>query len=765
MKPAAVGSPFPGLRPFREEEEHLFFGRESQVDAMIDKLAATRFLAVVGTSGCGKSSLVNCGLRPALHRGLMTHAGSAWRMAQFRPGGNAIRALAAALAQPGVLFGEPAPGTVPLLELVESTLRMSKLGLIDIAEQARLPVGTALLLVVDQFEELFRYRQLGASDVHANHAATALVNLLLEVRERPDCPIHVVLTMRSDFLGDCTQFPGLAEAINSGQYLVPRLTRDERRAAIAGPTAVAGAQISPVLLTRLVNDVGDNPDQLSILQHALNRTWARWERDGGHGALELAHYEAIGTMAHALDQHAERAHAELSDERQRGICEKVFKALTDKAADPRGVRRPTPFATLCALADATPAEVTAVIDVFRKPSRSFLMPPAGEPLEGDTVIDISHESLMRVWERLRIWADEEAQSAQHYRRLAETARLHAVGSSSLWRDPELQLALDWREQTRPNEAWALRYHPGHAAAMAFLERSRTERDAERERELQAEREAATARALAASARVKNWAIGIILVLASVAGYFALVASRESEEANQEREVAKEQRRIADAQRDKAEQALSQFRIATAEKESADKLLEAEAKDNPRLRSSLQDKDRPTVYIQIQSAEQKPSADRLRQLLPQKGYKAPGIERVSIGPKKAELRYFRDSEKAAATELAGLLSKNSDIGEVQVKRVTGYETKSTQLPFELWYGSPTLFVVAGSFAQSDGANRMLARLTQSGFEARIINTGDYPNLRAGFSAVVLGPYWSEALATAQKQKVSGLVPDAYVKSGW
>ena len=114
------------------------------------------------------------------------------------------------------------------------------------------------------------------------------MNLLLEVREQATCPISVVLTMRSDFLGDCAQFPGLAEAINAGQYLVPRLTRDERRAAISGPIGVGGAEIAPVLLTRLVNDVGDNPDQLSILQHALNRTWAHWQhREWWHRAAGL----------------------------------------------------------------------------------------------------------------------------------------------------------------------------------------------------------------------------------------------------------------------------------------------------------------------------------------------------------------------------------------------------------------------------------------------------------------------------------------------
>ena len=341
-------------------------------------------------------------------------------------------------------------------------------------------------MVVDQFEELFRYRQLGAGQQEnvtgVSEEATAFVNLLLEAKEQTSYPIYIVLTMRSDFLGDCAQFPGLAEAINAGQYLVPRMTRDERRAAISGPVGVGGAEISPVLLTRLVNDVGDNPDQLSILQHALNRTWARWQNEGGgKGPLDLAHYEAIGTMAHALDQHAEKAYAELGTARQQQICEKLFKALTDKATDPRGVRRPTTLGTLCALADATAAEVTDVIDVFRKPSRSFLMPPAGEALEPETVIDISHESLMRVWQRLNDWADEEAQSAQIYRRLADTAALHAAGKASLWRDPDLQLALDWRDQSQPNETWASRYHPGFAAAMGFLTQSSEARKAERER--------------------------------------------------------------------------------------------------------------------------------------------------------------------------------------------------------------------------------------------------------------------------------------------
>jgi hypothetical protein len=494
------------LRPFREDEEHLFFGRESQVDTMIDNLARTRFLSVVGTSGSGKSSLVNSGLRPALHRGLMAKAGTSWRIAQFRPGSNPVRGMARALANKGVLFGDYKSEGVSLAEIIEATLNLSKLGLADIYEQAQLDEGVNLLVVVDQFEELFRYRKVKAASANGeqyrSQEAAAFVNLLLEARAHASVPIYLVLTMRSDFLGDCAQFPGLAEAINEGQYLVPRLTRDERKAAITGPVGVGGGRISPVLLTRLLNDGGDNPDQLSILQHALNRTWSRWQFEGrGEGPISLPHYEAIGTMTHALDLHAEKAYADLAHGRQQRICEKIFKALTD-ATDGRGIRRPTSLATLCALADASQAELIEVIDVFRKPSRSFVMPPLSESLERDAVIDISHESLMRVWGRLKAWAAEEAQSAHRYRRLWETAVEHAANKADLLRNPELQLSLDWREGAKPNAAWASLYGGDFDTVMRFLTDS--------------EREAANARKRARSKAVRT-CIGAVLALVAILG--------------------------------------------------------------------------------------------------------------------------------------------------------------------------------------------------------------------------------------------------------
>ena len=507
----ASSNPYPGLRPFEELEEYLFFGREQQINQMVDTLAAQRLLAVVGSSGSGKSSLVNCGLQPALHRGLMASAGSHWRMVRFRPGLRPIASLAASLAAVFPSAAAMASPDLSLADVIDTNLRLSRLGRVDIYGQMPFAPGQNLLVLVDQFEELFRYRALrdggtATGDQETLLEARALVNLLLTASGQRQRPIFVVITMRSDFLGDCAQFPGLPEAITAGLYLVPRLSREERRQAIANPALLGGSRIEPVLLTQLVNDVGDDPDQLSILQHALNRTWSHWQQRGGQGPITLADYQAIGTMATALDSHAEQTLADFVgiDSRDPGsegsdsgrphsgrpdsggaetilLCGRIFRALTDKASDPRGIRRPTTLAELRAIGGGDASTVDQLIDHFRRHDRAFLMPPASEALQADSVIDISHESLMRLWRRLDGWATEEAASAHLFLRLADAARRHGQGQASLWRDPELQLGLNWRNQEQPNPAWARRYDPDLPGALAFLDQSQEAREQERRR--------------------------------------------------------------------------------------------------------------------------------------------------------------------------------------------------------------------------------------------------------------------------------------------
>ena len=174
-------APYPGLRAFKREETDLFFGRDGCIDSMIERLAATRFLAVLGSSGTGKSSLVRTGLLPGLEMGLLPGPGSRWWVVDFRPAGEPLRNLARRLienrrAREG---GEPA-GEVSELDvnLLRARLARSSRSLIEWCREGHLPGGTNLLLLVDQFEELFRYE-----DYRGREEAEAFVTLLLESRQ------------------------------------------------------------------------------------------------------------------------------------------------------------------------------------------------------------------------------------------------------------------------------------------------------------------------------------------------------------------------------------------------------------------------------------------------------------------------------------------------------------------------------------------------------------------------------------------------------
>jgi tetratricopeptide (TPR) repeat protein len=546
--------PFPGLRPFEADEEHLFFGREGQSEEILRGLRQHRFLAVVGSSGSGKSSLIRAGLLPYLYGGFLTDGGSHWRVAIFRPGGNPIGNLAAALNDPSVL-GKPAARADAAGQdamLLEVSLRRSGLGLIEVARLARLPEREQLLIVVDQFEELFRFADATGKPGQDDDAA-AFVKLLLAASSQRDLPIYVVLTMRSDFIGDCARYRGLPEAITGGLYLIPRMTREQRRAAITEPVRVGGGTIAPRLVVRLLNDVGDDPDQLPMLQHALMRIWDYWTTHGGdRRPIDLDDYLQIGHMMGALSQHADEAYEGLPDDRLRATARRMFQALTEKGADNREARRPTTLAALAEVANAPVPDIIRIIEDFRQPGRSFLMPSASVAIDAGSVIDISHESLIRGWARLRKWVEEEAESAKIYRRLAETAALHEQGTAGLWHDPDLAHALAWRDKEHPNRAWAVRYHPGFAPAMSFLEKSRDERESERR-----EKEGKRKRALALS-------LGAAVVCASIALVAVvnwLSANRERDRAEQaliaaanERDHAEQAREAADNERDRAERA-------------------------------------------------------------------------------------------------------------------------------------------------------------------------------------------------------------------
>ena len=195
---ATIGCPYPGLRSFTRDESELFFGRDVQIDQLLELLQESRFLAVVGLSGCGKSSLIKAGLMADLEGGLMDYAGARWEMAEMRPGNHPFAALADSLLaeEPlGWRLRRRSMNGEAVIGFLRAALRGGPMGLVEVLHESSLPSNTNFLLLIDQFEEIFAARQEGAID-----ETDAFVALLLATAAQRAVPVYIVLTMRTDWL-------------------------------------------------------------------------------------------------------------------------------------------------------------------------------------------------------------------------------------------------------------------------------------------------------------------------------------------------------------------------------------------------------------------------------------------------------------------------------------------------------------------------------------------------------------------------------------
>lgn len=686
-------NPFPGLRPFGPEEADLFFGREQHIEELLQRLATSRFVAVVGTSGSGKSSLVMAGALPRLDGGFRTPFGSFWQVAQMRPGDDPIGNLAAALAGLKTRIKENAArnsiapkkgrentGAIRLA-FGETGLHRSRLGLVRAAGELGLEKRENLLVVVDQFEEIFRFRELRQN---ANRdTAAAFVNLLLTAARQTEVPVYILITMRSDFLGECVQFRGLPEVINQGQYLIPLLNRRQRRAAIEGPAGVASARVSSTLLQRLLSDAGIMTDQLPVLQHALMRTFDIWMQGmDTQKSIDLSEYEQAGGTESALAMHADEACRELNENELR-VAKVMFRCLADRNRDGRWVRRPCRLSEILAVADTNMHTLERVIETFTANARSFLvLQQTGEKQNPQTLVDLSHESLMRLWKKLQIWGEEEVRAAEQLQLLHDATERYEHDKGSLWSDPELALALKWQGEEQPNQIWANRYGIDYEKVKGFIRKSREVRDM-RAAELEHGRTAMLeqARALASAEQEKaeveknnavrlrrhtrqlrKWIVMVVVLAIAallVAGWATKAqlsaeaqkrkAEQETIRADKERDEAKEQkkrlleekqetdrqRKRAVAERERAEKARI---MALTEKEKADdaKFLAIEAQEKAEEAKGRAQRNRRKAEKEKKNANQaRESAAQSKEAL---AFEAAEKERLS---KKTERQKVKD----------------------------------------------------------------------------------------------------------------------------
>ncbi|MFI7416605.1 AAA family ATPase [Nonomuraea sp. NPDC049684] len=497
--PGRSGCPYRGLEPFRISDADIFYGREQLTHDLVAEVAARSAGGVVlvsGVSGAGKSSLLRAGLLPALARGAID--GSArWPQLVLTPGGDALTELAAHLAALGgrdaaevrhQLACRPHDSALTVRQAVLAAARHRHA---DGRTQAR------LVLVVDQFEELFTHADDDGGSAVAERERRAFITALHAMSssgaplEQPP-PAVVVAAVRGDFTDRLALYPELAAALGDGLFVVGAMSEPELRRAIIGPAHAAGLEIEPGLTETILADLRSadhgrryEAAALPLLSQALRNTYH--ESDKRH--LTLRDYGRSGSVTGAVRHSAEHVYRQLTPA-QRQIARKVFTRLVTLSAPGGPARRTVPRAQLAQLAPEDPVAVDDVLAAFAAQrlialSKTTSRSPAEDETEPDTREDptepqvrvepdsaeISHEVILTAWPRLRDWLDPYLDAKILMDQLDKDAddwSAHPPGAGKqalLYRGPRLSalLQLEQRAQAEPDT-----FPTPHATGQAFL---------------------------------------------------------------------------------------------------------------------------------------------------------------------------------------------------------------------------------------------------------------------------------------------------------
>lgn len=516
--------PYTGLRSFTEDESLYFKGRDVQVDQITALLEQNKFLMVTGASGEGKSSLIFAGLIPNARAGFFKARYTNWVVAGFRPERSPVINMAKAIAEnfaskPATVETELRRGFSSLIDLyTNSEFYIDEqdehfLQLTDQEKKNKRRKAANLMILVDQFEEFFTnpenfYKEAPSQD------SQVVMNLLLETARiaiKKNIPVYVVCTMRSDYIGQCSAFRGLPEYIGFSQFFVPRLKRKDLKQVIEEPAILSGNRISQRLIERLVYDLSEGIDQLPILQHALSQIWLA--ADKGHEELDLIHYAKVGGMPadelpdqdqalfyswfneqpaykqkyfketglnKVIDIHAnilyetawesynaKHPEKQIDQKTAKRIIAITFSCLT-KIDNSRAVRNRMTLAEITGIInspDCSEETVSEILSIFREEGNSFIRPFKTEDttthtITGDTVLDITHESLIRNWTKLNQWANQEFEFYSTYldfRKQLDRWKESGKSDGFLLPIGPLTFFENWFNSCKPNAHWIKRY--------------------------------------------------------------------------------------------------------------------------------------------------------------------------------------------------------------------------------------------------------------------------------------------------------------------
>ena len=525
--PAVGLPPYKGLYFFDESDAELFFGRETLTNSLMKRLisglkTSHRFLAVIGASGSGKSSVIRAGLIPALR---WQQPSSSWPIYVMTPTAHPLESLAHCFQNQSLFSTSSQMSTQKMADdFFRNTQSLQNI-LKQIAAESN---AAQAIFVVDQFEELFTL-------CHTESEQSAFIENLLTAAFQPDGQGVILIAMRADFYAHCARFDPLREAIAHHQEYIGPMNNDALRRAIEEPAHRGHWEIEDGLVDILLHDIGANtghtpePGALPLLSHALLETWKR--RRGQ--TLTLSGYSAAGGVRGAITETAEAVFHDYLEPQEREIARQIFLRLTELSGD------------------ATTADTrrrVSMVELVSKPEdhaviQRVLLTLADARLitiEQDFV-EVAHEALIREWRTLRTWLEEDRDSLRLHRHLTEAAQDWEStdrNQGGLYRGSRLMQAVEWSlDHALELNQLELSFLE---ASRALAEKEEKEREDQRQRELEAAQKIAEAERQHAAEQMRSarlqrsrafWLTGISVVAIILAIFSLISRSSAKREAN------------------------------------------------------------------------------------------------------------------------------------------------------------------------------------------------------------------------------------------
>ena len=453
-EPHDLKNPYMGLRPFEEADAPYFHGRSALISPLLNRLRP--FLALIGPSGCGKSSLVKAGLIPALRQGALPGSDK-WLIAEMTPGAHPLAELEIGLLR--IAIRRPGGLREQLWRDERGLLRAAKLLLPEAAGD--------LLLVIDQFEELF------SANVAEAERAHFLDNLVTAV-SAPNTRFHVIITLRADFYDRPLRYARFSQLLRDHTEVIIPMNHEAIIQAITGPAGTVGVVVEPALLAAITADIHAQPAALPPLQYALTELFA--QRDGH--TMTLSAYEAIGGIAGALARRAETLYQNLDPAGQQ-IIRQIFLRLVTFGEGVDVMRRRVPLAELGSIVTNRESyQKTKPLTDYRSPITDYakhrLLTFDRDPVTRAPTVEVAHEALLREWPRLQEWLNESRDDIRQQQKLATAV--------SEWQQQQAPGFLLRGSRLDQFSSWAasstVQLTPDETAYLQASQQARAEREAE-----------------------------------------------------------------------------------------------------------------------------------------------------------------------------------------------------------------------------------------------------------------------------------------------